>query len=80
MKREEEMDRQKRIDNTHKMIEDLNNELRNTENSNNIQPQIDALNAELGRLVEEMARIEGETMGAQNEMENVYREQKGKWA
>ncbi|XP_077200942.1 structural maintenance of chromosomes protein 5 [Paroedura picta] len=76
MKREEEMDRQKRIDNTRKMIEDLNNELRNTDNSDNIQPQMDSVNAELGHLVEEMAHIVGERTGARNEMENILREQK----
>lgn len=78
IKKEEEMDRQKRIDNTRKMIEDLNNELRNTDNSDNIQPQMDSVNAELGCLVEEMAHIEGEIKGARNEMENVRRQRTGK--
>ncbi|XP_015276006.1 PREDICTED: structural maintenance of chromosomes protein 5 isoform X2 [Gekko japonicus] len=77
LKREEKMDWQKRIDNTRKMIEDLNNELRNTDNSDNIQPQVDSVNAELERLAEEMANIDDERRGARNEMDNARREQKG---
>ncbi|XP_060093430.1 structural maintenance of chromosomes protein 5 [Heteronotia binoei] len=76
MKREEEMDRQKRIDNTRKMIEDLNNELRNTDNCDNIQPQVDSIDAELRCLGEDIAHIDVERTGVRNEMENVHREQK----
>ncbi|KAL8203253.1 UNVERIFIED_CONTAM: hypothetical protein K2H54_045840 [Gekko kuhli] len=76
LKREDEMDRQKRIDNTRKMIEDLNSELRNTDNSDNIQPQVDSVNADLGRLAEEMANTDDERKGACNEMDSLHREQK----
>nr|XP_056703901.1 structural maintenance of chromosomes protein 5 [Euleptes europaea] len=78
MKREKEIDRQKMIDNIRKMIEDLKAELRNTENSDNIQPQMDSVNAELGHLMEEKAHIDGEVAGVLSEKEIVLMEQKGK--
>ncbi|XP_048359793.1 structural maintenance of chromosomes protein 5 isoform X1 [Sphaerodactylus townsendi] len=77
MKKEKEMDRQKRIDNICKMIEDLKNELRNTDNSDNIQPRMDSVNAELGHLMEEKASVDSEIAGVLSEKENAYTEQKG---
>ncbi|XP_054843000.1 structural maintenance of chromosomes protein 5 isoform X2 [Eublepharis macularius] len=77
MKKDEEMDRQKRIHNTRKMIEDWNNELRNTDNCDDIQPQINSINAELGRLMEEKAHIDGEIANGLLEKENIHRDKKG---
>lgn len=77
-KKEEEIDRQKRIQNARKMIEDWNNELKNTDHCENIQPQMDSVNAELRRLGEEKANIDGEISVFSREKENLQREKKGK--
>ncbi|XP_061484198.1 structural maintenance of chromosomes protein 5 isoform X2 [Rhineura floridana] len=77
MKKDEEMDRQKRVHNTRKMIEDWKNELRNTDSSENIQPQIDSVNAELRHLEEERANIDGELNGLRREKENLLKDEKG---
>ncbi|KAK9408195.1 structural maintenance of chromosomes protein 5 [Crotalus adamanteus] len=77
MKREAEMDRQKRIQNTRKMIEDWTNELRNTENAENIQPLMNSLNANLRQLEEEKANIDGELNDLRRERENLLKERKG---
>ncbi|KAJ6669575.1 hypothetical protein lerEdw1_000124 [Lerista edwardsae] len=76
-KKEEEIDRQKRIQNARKMIEDWNNELKNTDDCENIQPQMDHVNAELRRLGEEKANIDGEISALCREKENLQRERKG---
>lgn len=80
MKREAEMDRQKRIQNTRKMIEDWTNELRNTENAENIQPLMNSLNANLRQLEEEKANIDGELNDLHRERENLLKERQGKGA
>lgn len=80
MKREAETDRQKRIQNTHKMIEDWTNELKNTENAENIQPLMNSLNANLRQLEEEKANIDGELNDLRRERENLLKERKGKGA
>ncbi|XP_053154068.1 structural maintenance of chromosomes protein 5 isoform X2 [Hemicordylus capensis] len=77
MKREEETDRKKKILNTRKMIEDWKNELRNTDSSENIQPQEDLVNAELRQLGEEKANIDGEISGLRREIDNLLRGKKG---
>ncbi|XP_033019770.1 structural maintenance of chromosomes protein 5 isoform X1 [Lacerta agilis] len=77
MKEEVEMDRQKRIQNTRKMIEDWNNELRNTDNSENIQPQMDSINAELKHLQEEKVNIDGELNQLTGEKENLLKDKDG---
>uniref|UniRef100_A0A674IF41 Structural maintenance of chromosomes protein 5 n=1 Tax=Terrapene triunguis TaxID=2587831 RepID=A0A674IF41_9SAUR len=76
MKSDEEMDRQKRIHNSHKMIEDWQNELNSTGNSENLQPQIDSINNELRQLQEEKANIDGEMSDLRRERENLEREKK----
>ncbi|XP_066470209.1 structural maintenance of chromosomes protein 5 [Tiliqua scincoides] len=76
-KKEEEIDRQKRIQNARKMIEDWTNELKNTENCEDIQPQMDSVNAELRRLGEEKANIDGEISVLCREKENLQRDKKG---
>lgn len=80
MKREAEMDRQKRIQNTRKMIEDWTNELKNTENAENIQPLMNSLSANLRQLEEEKANIDGELNDLRRERENLLKERKGKGA
>uniref|UniRef100_A0A670ZYG5 Structural maintenance of chromosomes protein 5 n=1 Tax=Pseudonaja textilis TaxID=8673 RepID=A0A670ZYG5_PSETE len=76
MKREAEMDRQRRIQNTRKMIEDWTNELENTENAENIQPLMNSLNASLRQLEEEKANIDGELNDLRKERENLLKERK----
>uniref|UniRef100_A0A8C3S8H4 Structural maintenance of chromosomes protein 5 n=1 Tax=Chelydra serpentina TaxID=8475 RepID=A0A8C3S8H4_CHESE len=76
MKTDEEMDRRKRIHNTRKMIEDWQNELNSTGNSENLQPQIDSINNELRQLQEEKANIDGEMSDLRRERENLEREKK----
>ncbi|XP_034266153.1 structural maintenance of chromosomes protein 5 isoform X1 [Pantherophis guttatus] len=77
MKQEAETDRQKRIQNTRKMIEDWTNELKNTENAENIQPLMNSLNANLRQLEEEKANIDGELNDLRRERENLLKERKG---
>ncbi|KAJ7335530.1 hypothetical protein JRQ81_013471 [Phrynocephalus forsythii] len=77
MKREAETDRQKRIHNTRKMIEDLTNELKNADSSETIQPLIDSVNADLRQLEEERANIDGELNDLLRERENLLKDKKG---
>ncbi|XP_058021578.1 structural maintenance of chromosomes protein 5 isoform X1 [Ahaetulla prasina] len=77
MKREAEMDRQKRIQNTRMLIEDWTNELKNTENAENIQPLMNSLNANLRQLEEEKENIDGELNDLRREKENLLKERKG---
>uniref|UniRef100_A0A452IPY8 Structural maintenance of chromosomes protein 5 n=1 Tax=Gopherus agassizii TaxID=38772 RepID=A0A452IPY8_9SAUR len=76
IKNDEEMDRQKRIHNARKMIEDWQNELNSPGNSENLQPQIDSINSELRQLQEEKANIDGEMSDLRRERENLEREKK----
>uniref|UniRef100_A0A6J0U4Y2 Structural maintenance of chromosomes protein 5 n=1 Tax=Pogona vitticeps TaxID=103695 RepID=A0A6J0U4Y2_9SAUR len=77
MKREAETDRQKRIQNTHKLIEDLTNELKNADSSETIQPLIDSVNANLRQLEEERASIDVELNDLLRERENLLKDKKG---
>uniref|UniRef100_A0A8C5JVM2 Structural maintenance of chromosomes protein 5 n=1 Tax=Jaculus jaculus TaxID=51337 RepID=A0A8C5JVM2_JACJA len=74
VKQNEEHDRQRRISNTRKMIEDLQNELRNTENCENLQPQIDAITNDLRRVQDEKASCEGEIIDKRRERETLEKE------
>ncbi|XP_035247497.1 structural maintenance of chromosomes protein 5 isoform X2 [Anguilla anguilla] len=60
LKQTEEADRQKRIGNTRRLIEDLQAQLRGAEAQQDPAPQIDAVNAQLRRAQEERAQREGE--------------------
>uniref|UniRef100_A0A8C0LPS6 Structural maintenance of chromosomes protein 5 n=1 Tax=Canis lupus dingo TaxID=286419 RepID=A0A8C0LPS6_CANLU len=71
VKQNEEHDRQRRISNTRKMIEDLQNELKTTENCENLQPQIDAITNDLRRVQDEKALCEGEVIDKRGEKESV---------
>ncbi|KAG8130631.1 hypothetical protein E2320_017235 [Naja naja] len=76
MKREAEMDRQKRIQNTRNMIEDWTSELEMSENAENIQPLMNSLNANLRQLEEEKANIDGELSDLRKERENLLKGRK----
>ncbi|XP_073908118.1 structural maintenance of chromosomes protein 5 isoform X2 [Castor canadensis] len=74
VKQNEERDRQRRISNTRKMIEDLQNELKTTENCENLQPQIDAITNDLRRVQDEKALCEGEIIDKRREREMLEKE------
>nr|XP_060618198.1 structural maintenance of chromosomes protein 5 [Anolis sagrei ordinatus] len=76
-KREAEMDRQKRMENTRKMIEDWQNELKNTDNAENIQPQLDHVNSTIKNLQEERANVEGSHQELHRQKENLLQEKIG---
>uniref|UniRef100_A0A8I3WDB2 Structural maintenance of chromosomes protein 5 n=1 Tax=Callithrix jacchus TaxID=9483 RepID=A0A8I3WDB2_CALJA len=76
VKQNEEHDRQRRISNIRKMIEDLQNELKTTENCENLQPQIDAITNDLRRIQDEKALCEGEIIDKRRERETLEKEKK----
>ncbi|NXJ99524.1 SMC5 protein, partial [Corythaixoides concolor] len=76
MKKDEEMDRQRKIHNTHKMIEDWKNELNTMAVCENLQPQIDAMNNELKKLQEERANLDSDVSDLTAEKMNQEREEK----
>ncbi|XP_006729561.1 structural maintenance of chromosomes protein 5 isoform X2 [Leptonychotes weddellii] len=76
VKQNEEHDRQRRISNTRKMIEDLQNELKTSENCENLQPQIDAITNDLRRVQDEKALCEGEVIDKRGEKESLEKERK----
>ncbi|XP_068408421.1 structural maintenance of chromosomes protein 5 isoform X3 [Eschrichtius robustus] len=76
VKQNEEHDRQRRISNTRKMIEDLQSELKTTENCENLQPQIDAITNDLRRVQDEKALCEGEIIDKHRERETLEKEKK----
>ncbi|NXE08260.1 SMC5 protein, partial [Lophotis ruficrista] len=76
MKKDEEMDRQSKIHNTHKMIEDWKNELSTMAVCENLQPQTDAVNNELKILQEERANIDSDISDLTAEKMNQEREKK----
>ncbi|XP_044921023.1 structural maintenance of chromosomes protein 5 isoform X2 [Mustela nigripes] len=76
VKQNEEHDRQKRISNTRKMIEDLQNELKTAENCENLQPHIDAITNDLRRVQDEKALCEGEVIDKRGEKESLEKERK----
>ncbi|XP_049751474.1 structural maintenance of chromosomes protein 5 isoform X3 [Elephas maximus indicus] len=76
VKQKEEHDRQRRISNTRKMIEDLQNELKTTENCENLQPQIDAITDDLRRVQDDKALCESEIIDKRSERETLEKEKK----
>ncbi|XP_045325549.1 structural maintenance of chromosomes protein 5 isoform X3 [Leopardus geoffroyi] len=76
VKQNEEHDRQRRISNTRKMIEDLQNELKTAENCENLQPQIDAITNDLRRIQDEKVSCEGEVIDKRGEKETLEKEKK----
>lgn len=76
MKKDEEMDRRKKIVSAHKMIEEWNDELHTASNCENLQPQIDAVNNELKHLQGERANIESDISDVTTEKNNQEREKR----
>ncbi|XP_061118782.1 structural maintenance of chromosomes protein 5 [Conger conger] len=60
LKQTEEAGRQKRILHTRHMIEDLQTQLRSTEQQDDLAPQIDSVNAELRRVQDHRVQTDGE--------------------
>ncbi|KAM9213420.1 structural maintenance of chromosomes protein 5 [Leptosomus discolor] len=76
MKKDEEMDRRRKICNIQKMIEDWKNELSTMAVNENLQPQIDAVNNELKKLQEERANTDTDISDLTAEKMNQERENK----
>ncbi|XP_008942918.1 PREDICTED: LOW QUALITY PROTEIN: structural maintenance of chromosomes protein 5, partial [Merops nubicus] len=76
MKKDEEMDRQRRVYDTRKMIEDWKNELSTMAVCENLQPQVDAVNIELKKLQEERANIDSDISDLTAEKMNQDREKR----
>lgn len=79
MKNDEEIDRQKRISNTKKMIDDLQNELNATGNYDHVQPEIDQISTALRKVQEEKGAIDTEKAELRREKENLEKEKKSKY-
>ncbi|XP_066506411.1 structural maintenance of chromosomes protein 5 isoform X2 [Hoplias malabaricus] len=60
LKQTEEVDRQKRIGNTKRMIQDLQKELDNMGSQDDVTPKIEVVIAELKKIQEDKARLDGE--------------------
>ncbi|CAN8220491.1 unnamed protein product [Coccothraustes coccothraustes] len=76
MKKDEETNRQKKIYQTQKIIEEWQNELNTMAVCENLQPQIDAVNTELKKLQEEKANIDNDISDLRAEKNNQEREEK----
>lgn len=61
------------------MIEDLQNELRTTENCVNLQPQIDDITNDLRRVQDEKESCESEIIDKLKERETLEKEKKSKF-
>uniref|UniRef100_A0AAX7T005 Structural maintenance of chromosomes protein 5 n=1 Tax=Astatotilapia calliptera TaxID=8154 RepID=A0AAX7T005_ASTCA len=71
LKQMEEEDHQKRISNTRRTIEDLKAELAKVGDQPDVTPRINAVNADLRRIQEERAKIEGEKGDLRREKDNL---------
>ncbi|XP_059692622.1 structural maintenance of chromosomes protein 5 isoform X2 [Haemorhous mexicanus] len=76
MKKDEETNRQKKIHQTQKIIEEWQNELNTMAVCENLQPQIDAVNTELKKLQDEKANIDNDVSDLRAEKNNQEREEK----
>uniref|UniRef100_A0A669DXV2 Structural maintenance of chromosomes protein 5 n=1 Tax=Oreochromis niloticus TaxID=8128 RepID=A0A669DXV2_ORENI len=76
LKQMEEEDHQKRISNTRRTIEDLKAELAKVGDQPDVTPRINAVNADLRRIQEERAKIEGEKGDLRREKDNLLLEKK----
>ncbi|OXB54916.1 hypothetical protein ASZ78_008153 [Callipepla squamata] len=74
MKKDEEVDRKKKILSAYKMIDEWNNELNTVTDCENLQPQIDAVNNELKHVQEERANIDSDIGDVTTEKINRERE------
>ncbi|XP_038660023.1 structural maintenance of chromosomes protein 5 [Scyliorhinus canicula] len=76
MKNDEEIDRQKRISNTKKMIEDLQNELNATMNYDHVQPEIEQISSALRKVQQDKGAVDSEKIDLRREKENLEKEKK----
>ncbi|XP_067886687.1 structural maintenance of chromosomes protein 5 isoform X2 [Heterodontus francisci] len=76
MKNDEEIDRQKRISNTKKMIEDLQNELNTTRNYDHVQPEIDQISSALRKVQQDKGVVDGDKIELRRQKENLEKEKK----
>uniref|UniRef100_A0A8C1NTT6 Structural maintenance of chromosomes protein 5 n=1 Tax=Cyprinus carpio TaxID=7962 RepID=A0A8C1NTT6_CYPCA len=74
LKQTEEADRQKRIGHTQLMIKDLQKELQNMGSMEDVTPQIEAVNAELRKIQEEKAKLEGEMSDLRRDKDEAFGE------
>uniref|UniRef100_A0A671KMY8 Structural maintenance of chromosomes protein 5 n=1 Tax=Sinocyclocheilus anshuiensis TaxID=1608454 RepID=A0A671KMY8_9TELE len=71
LKQTEEADRQKRIGHTQLMIKDLQKELQNMGSMEDVTPQIEAVNADLRKIQEEKAKLEGEMLDLRRDKDEM---------
>ncbi|KAJ7988430.1 hypothetical protein DPEC_G00323470 [Dallia pectoralis] len=71
LKQTEEADRQRRISNTRRMIDDLQAELANIGDQSDVTPQIDAVNAELRQIQAAKAKMDGEKADLSRERDHL---------
>ncbi|XP_062870491.1 structural maintenance of chromosomes protein 5 [Trichomycterus rosablanca] len=76
LKRTEEVDRQKRIENTQLMIRDLQAELDNMGTQEDVTPKIEAVNADLRKIQEEKSRLDGELQDLRRDKDEAIGELK----
>ncbi|XP_070824536.1 structural maintenance of chromosomes protein 5 isoform X2 [Chaetodon trifascialis] len=74
LKQMEEVDHQKRISNTRRIIEDLKAELAKVGNQPDVTPQINAVNVELRQIQVKRAKVEGERSDLRREKNNIHAE------
>ncbi|MGH0145597.1 UNVERIFIED_CONTAM: hypothetical protein FKN15_045495 [Acipenser sinensis] len=73
LKRDEETDRQKRINNTRRMIKDWQSELSSIGDLDHVQPQMDDISCQLRQIQEEKASADGERTDLKRERDNQER-------
>ncbi|KAM4051604.1 structural maintenance of chromosomes protein 5 isoform 2-T2 [Anomaloglossus baeobatrachus] len=78
MRKDEELDRQKRISNIRKMIEDWQNELKSLANQDSLQPEIDSIARELRSIQDEKSNVESDMSDVRMERQNLEREKREK--
>ncbi|XP_069619647.1 structural maintenance of chromosomes protein 5 [Ranitomeya imitator] len=78
MRKDEENDRQKRIFNIRKMIEDWQNELKSMANQDSLQPEIDFIARELRDIQDEKSAVESDMSDARMERQNLEGEKRDK--
>ncbi|XP_073399825.1 structural maintenance of chromosomes protein 5 isoform X2 [Dendrobates tinctorius] len=79
MRKDEENDRQKRIFNIRKMIEDWQNELNSMANQDSLQPEIDFIARELRNIQDEKLSVESDMSDARMERQNLEGEKRDKF-
>uniref|UniRef100_A0AAR2KTI0 Structural maintenance of chromosomes protein 5 n=1 Tax=Pygocentrus nattereri TaxID=42514 RepID=A0AAR2KTI0_PYGNA len=76
LKQTEEADRQKRIGNTKRLIQDLQRDLDNMGSQEDVTPKIEAVNTELRRIQEEKARLDGERQDLRRDKDEITKREK----